>query len=196
MEVLLMGPPGCGKGTQGERIAERFGIQHIAVGDLLRAEVKGNTDLGDQARKFMDRGELVPDELIIEMVLPITTSAFQAGGFVLDGFPRSVFQAVEASRLFDVFLEELGTDRTGASAAIYLEAPRHVLIRRLLDRAQSEGRADDTAEVIAHRLSVFDEATLPLVDHYRERGRLRIVDATGTLGEVSAAIFRALGYPA
>jgi adenylate kinase len=196
MEILLVGPPGAGKGTQGQRIAERFSLRHIAVGDLLRQAVADRTPLGNRANEFMRRGELVPDQIIVDVVVPLVMAAFDDNGFVLDGFPRSVIQADHAKRMFDDFLAARGESRERASAVIYLEVPRTELITRLLDRAGREGRSDDTIDVIASRLEVFDTATLPLVEHYRRLGRLRIVDGTGGPDSVTAAILNALGYSA
>jgi adenylate kinase len=189
MNVLLVGPPGSGKGTQGERLAARLGLEHIAAGDLLRAEVEAGTPLGDKAREYMDRGELVPDELIIDLLMPRVLRAGRNGGYLLDGFPRSVGQAKEARRL----AEEEGVS---ADAAIYLDAPRDELVARILARAQTEGRSDDTPEVIRHRLAVFDEATAPLIDYYRTRGLLRTIDASRSADEVTAAILAELGVTA
>lgn len=181
MNVLLIGPPGSGKGTQGQRLAQRLGLEHIAAGDLLRAEVDAGTPLGEKAREYMDRGELVPDELIIELLMPRVLSAAHDGGYLLDGFPRSVVQAKEARRLAE-------EEDASADAVIYLDAPREELIARLLARAKVEGRSDDTRDVICNRLAVFDEATAPLVDYYRGRGLLHVVDAGRSEDEVTAAI--------
>lgn len=186
MNVLLVGPPGSGKGTQGERLAKRLGLEHIAAGDLLRAEVDARTPLGVKARAFMDRGELVPDDLIIELLMPRVLAAARNGGYLLDGFPRSVGQAREARRLAE-------QDGSAADAVIYLDAPRDELVQRILARAKIEGRSDDTPEVIRNRLAVFDEATAPLCDYYRGRGLLRVVDASRSADEVTAEILAALG---
>ena len=186
MNVLLVGPPGSGKGTQGERLARCLGIEHIAAGDLLRAEVQGATPLGEQVQDYLQRGELVPDELVIDLLMPRVLEAADSGGYLLDGFPRSVGQAREARRL---------AERNGFSAdgVIYLDAPRDELVNRILARAEAEGRSDDTAEVIRRRLGVFDEATAPLIDYYRERGLLRVVDASRSADEVTVAILAELG---
>lgn len=196
MEILLIGPPGCGKGTQGSRLADRFAVRHIAVGDLLRAEVAAETSLGNRVREIMARGDLVPDAVILDLVIPVVEDAYAAGGFVLDGFPRTVPQAVEAKRLFMRYLAQREEERHAASAVLYLDVPRSVLTDRLIRRAQLDGRSDDTAEVIARRLTVFEEATLPLVNHFRGLGRLRVVEAAGAVDEVTKRLTRALGYAA
>jgi adenylate kinase len=185
MNVLLIGPPGSGKGTQGERLAERLGLEHIAAGDLLRAEVKAQTPLGQQVAELMERGDLVPDSVIISLVMPKVAAAAGANGYLLDGFPRSVEQAREARAL----AERLDA---GPTAVIYLDAPRPVLIERILARAEVEGRADDNEQTVTNRLHVFDEATHPLVDYYRERGLLKVIDADQDADAVTDAIVAAL----
>lgn len=169
MNVLLLGPPGSGKGTQGVRLAAHLGVQHIATGNLLRAEVAAGTPVGQRAAAFMASGDLVPDELITELVLPRVFAAAAVDGYVLDGFPRTVAQARAAREL---------AERRGASpdVVIYLDVPANELTRRMLGRARSQGRVDDTAGTIAHRIEVFERATRPLVEYYTERGLLRRVD--------------------
>lgn len=186
MNVLLIGPPGSGKGTQGERLAARLGLEHLAAGDLLRAEVEGSTPLGRQVADLMQRGELVPDAVIVSLLMPRVLAASEANGYLLDGFPRSVEQAVEARKLADMA-------GAGPDAVIYLDAPRDELVRRILARAEIEGRADDNPETVHNRLRVFDEATHPLVDYYRSRGLLRVVDADQDEDAVEQAILQELG---
>ena len=184
--MLLIGPPGSGKGTQGERLAERLGVEHIAAGDLLRAEVRAGTELGSQVAALLQRGDLVPDETIIDLVLPRVVAAARSGGYLLDGFPRSVEQAVEARKLAD----QAGA---GPDAVIYLDVPREELMRRILRRAQEQGRSDDNEQTVHNRLQVFDEATRPLVDYYRERGLLHVIDAAREADTVTTAILDSLG---
>jgi adenylate kinase len=185
MNVLLIGPPGSGKGTQGARLARYLGAEHIATGDLLRAEVAAQTPLGRKVAEFMRRGDLVPDELIIDLVMPRVFDATNNGGYLLDGFPRTVAQAIEARAL----AERAGA---GPNAVIYLDVPRPELIRRLVGRAAEEGREDDNEQTVANRLEVFDDATRPLVDYYRERGLLHVIDADRDEDAVTAAILAAL----
>ena len=185
MRLLLIGPPGSGKGTQGERLAERLGIEHIAAGDLLRAEVSAGTPLGRQVQAFMQRGDLVPDVVSLSLLLPRVLGAAEGNGYLLDGFPRSVEQAVEARKLAD-------QADAGPDAVVYLDVPREELVRRILARAAVEGRADDNPETVANRLKVFDEATHPLVDYYRGRGLLHVIDANQHEDAVTEAILAAL----
>jgi adenylate kinase len=186
VNVLLIGPPGSGKGTQGERLAAHLKLEHIAAGDLLRAEVESGTKIGKHAAALMQRGDLVPDDVIISLVMPKVVAAAHANGYLLDGFPRSVEQAVETRRL---------AAQAGAApdAVVYLEAPRDELVRRILARAEVEGRQDDNPETVSNRLHVFDEATRPLVDYYRGRGLLHVVNAAQSEDEVEREILAALG---
>jgi adenylate kinase len=165
MRLLLLAGPGGGKGTQGARLAQRLGLEHIAAGDALRAEIARGTEIGRRAASHVERGELVPDELVVELLTPVVAAAARRGGYVLDGFPRNLAQA----RIADDALEREGI---GLDAVVYLEVPEDELRRRLLARAEIEGRSDDTPEVIDHRLGVFAHETFPLVEHYRERGLL------------------------
>jgi adenylate kinase len=186
MRVILLGPPGAGKGTQSRRIAGRFGAVHVATGDLLRANAARGTELGRQASAYMDRGDLVPDELIIGMVRERLSQPDVEAGFVLDGFPRTVGQA----EALDRHLEEL--DRP-LDAVLALEVPEQELRRRLAGRANEQDRAEDDDEaVIDRRLELFVSETGPLVDYYQARGLLGTVDAVGTPDEVTERIAQAL----
>lgn len=161
MRLLLIGAPGGGKGTQGDALASLYGIQHISSGDVLRAEARADTPVGREVAAFQRRGDLVPDQIVFDLLIPVVAAAAARGGYVLDGFPRTVPQAIEA---FEVAQQlEFTLD-----AAVYLSVPESVLLQRLLARA----RADDTAEVIRHRLEVFAETTSPLIAYYRDRGVL------------------------
>jgi adenylate kinase len=181
MRVMMLGAPGSGKGTQGKRLAERLGVPHIASGDLLRAEVRGETELGRQVADCLDSGRLVSDELVYDLVLPVVLAAAEAGGYVLDGFPRSVAQAVK-----------LAEHATGPERVIFLSVPEPLLVRRLLERAAESGRSDDTRTVITDRLRVFESETRPLIDHYRADGVLQEVAADLPVDEVTKAILAAL----
>jgi adenylate kinase len=158
LRLLLIGAPGGGKGTQGDALASLYGIQHISSGDVLRAEARADTPAGREVAAFQRRGDLVPDQTVFDLLIPVVAAAAARGGYVLDGFPRTVPQAIQA---FEVAQQlEFTLD-----AAVYLKVPESVLLQRLLARA----RADDTAEVIRHRLEVFAETTSPLIAYYRER---------------------------
>ena len=181
MRLLLLAPPGAGKGTQGERLAAWAGVRHIAAGDLLRTQARAGGPLGTEIAAYQARGDLVPDQIVLDVLIPAVTEAAGRGGYILDGFPRTLPQATAAADL----AARLGVT---LQAAVYLHAPEEVLTRRLLARASREGRADDTADVIRHRLQVFAETTGPLVPYYKERGILVEVDADQPPDSVTAEI--------
>jgi adenylate kinase len=181
VRLLLLAPPGAGKGTQGKRLATQFGVRHIAAGDLLRAEARAGTPRGRQIAAVQERGDLVPDQIVLDLLTPAVVEAAARGGFILDGFPRTLPQATAAAGL----AARLGVT---LQAAVYLYAPEEVLTQRLLARASQDGRSDDTAEVIRHRLRVFAETTGPLVPYYTERGILVAVDADQPPESVAADI--------
>jgi len=166
VRLIMLSPPGGGKGTHGRWLTQQTGAAHISSGDLLRAEIGRGSELGRQVAAYTARGDLVPDELILSILMPVVVAAArETGGYVLDGFPRTLPQAKRAAELG----LELGLT---SDAAIYLTAPEDELVARLLDRAQRDGRADDTLGVIRHRLAVFSRETAPLVAYYRDRGIL------------------------
>jgi adenylate kinase len=166
MRVIMLSPPGAGKGTHGKWLTEQTGAAHISSGDLLRAEVARGSSLGQQVAEYTARGDLVPDKLIFSILMPAVIAADRdTGGYVLDGFPRTMPQAERSAQ----FGKE---SQLTSDAVIYLTAPEDELVSRLLERAQRDGRADDTLEVIRHRLAIFHAETAPLVDYYRGRGIL------------------------
>jgi adenylate kinase len=181
MRLLLLAPPGAGKGTQGERLAAWSGAEHIAAGDLLRAAAKGDTGLGRQIAAYQASGDLVPDQIVFDVLMPAITAAAARNGFILDGFPRNLAQATAAADIAAAHGFTL-------QAAVYLKAPEAVLMERLLARARAEGRSDDTAEVIKHRFQVFNRTTGALVPYYAERGILVTVNADQPPDAVTAEI--------
>jgi adenylate kinase len=186
MRVLMIAPPGAGKGTQSELIAAHFGIPHIATGELLRDHVARRTSLGLAVQEYLDRGELVPDQVVLDMVREAVVAAKAAGGgYVLDGLPRNMPQA---RALYQIALE-LGMT---ADVALHLQADDAEVTRRLLARAALEHRSDDTEQVIAQRLALYHQVTAPILAWYRERGILVTVDAMRPVQQVSREILAAL----
>ena len=186
MRVLMIAPPGAGKGTQGALIAAHFGIPHIATGELLRDHVARRTGLGQAVQKYLDRGELVPDQVVLDMVREALVAAKAAGGgYVLDGIPRNMQQA----RAAYLIARELGMT---ADVALHLQADDGELKRRLLARAALEHRSDDTADIIAQRLALYHAVTSPIVSWYRDRGILVSVDAMRSAQQVGREILTAL----
>jgi adenylate kinase len=185
LRIVLLGPPGAGKGTQAARMAGRFGTPHIATGDIFRANVASGTELGRVAQEYMDRGDLVPDEVVIAMVMDRLAEDDCSAGFVLDGFPRTVNQAEALDRK----LVDLGSP---LHAVLCFEADEEELLRRLAGRAAAERRSDDAEQTIRHRLEVFAAKTRPLVDYYRHRRLLTMVDGVGRVEEVTVRILGGL----
>ena len=185
LNVLLLGPQGAGKGTQGRLISGEYGIPHIATGDILRGAMGAGTALGRKVKPIYDAGGLVPDDIMIELIRERLTADDAAEGFVLDGFPRT---AVQAAAL-DEMLEEIGRPLT---VVLEFQLPETVSIERLTRRSGEEGRADDTPDAIRRRLRLYHQETEPLIEHYRARGSLVGVPADRPIGEVFAEIQRVL----
>ena len=181
LRALLLAPPGAGKGTQGERLSEVYGVPHLATGDALRDHVDRQTELGQQAAEYMAQGDLVPDRLVLDMVTQLLAGPEPLEGFILDGFPRTLNQARAA------YEWGKANGRT-FHAVISLDVPDDELVRRLLERGADQGRTDDNADTIRNRLHVYDKATEPLLEFYRERGILVEVDGTGAVDEVTDRI--------
>jgi adenylate kinase len=185
MRIILMGPPGAGKGTQATRVAEHFGIPAISTGDIFRANVSNGTELGVKAKQYMDAGEYVPDEVTNMMVRNRIDEPDAEPGFLLDGYPRTLAQVEELDGMIN---------HTGHSldAVVVLTVDGEELVQRLLQRAETDGRSDDTEDVIRRRQELYGEQTEPLIGVYRDRGKLVEVDGVGEVGEVTERIFKAL----
>lgn len=177
--LIFLGPPGAGKGTQAQTLAHYWNIPHISTGEILRQAMQERSPLGIKAQSYVDRGELVPDQLVLDMMEERLSQADTQSGWILDGFPRNVSQA----RFLDELLQKLAEDNVGV---VNLEVPDHVLI----DRLKGRGRQDDTEEVIRRRLEVYREQTAPLIDFYTDREQLVSVNGNQSLEEVTAELKR------
>ena len=186
MFILLLGAPGAGKGTQGNILAERLGVPKITTGDLLRAAVKAGTPLGLDAKKYMDQGQLVPDSVILGLIKDELAKPGAARGAILDGFPRNAAQA----ELVDRTLAERGDRLTHI---LLLDVDEDELVRRLSERAGTEGRSDDGPDTVRTRLKVYQRDTAPLIAHYGPRGNVHRVLATGSIGQIATEIKRIVG---
>ena len=185
IRLLLIGAPGAGKGTQAEKLAQAFEIPAISTGDIFRHNVKNETELGKQAKAFMDRGEYVPDSLTNALVRDRLSHADAVEGFLLDGYPRTADQVVE---LDDI----LAAQGNKLDVVVQLTADTDEVVRRLLNRALEQGRADDTEDVIRRRLEVYEEQTAPLTSTYAARGLVVMIDGLGEVAEVTGRILEAL----
>ena len=185
MRLILMGPPGAGKGTQARFVAEHFGIPAISTGDIFRANVSQGTPLGVEAKRYMDAGEYVPDEVTNLMVRNRIDEDDATPGFLLDGYPRTLAQVTELDGMIEFTGHRL-------DAVVVLTVDPEELVQRLLQRSQTDGRSDDTEDVIRRRQEVYTEQTAPLIEVYRERGILLEVDGMGEVDEVTGRIFAAL----
>ncbi len=184
--IILIGPPGAGKGTQAARLAEHLGVPAISTGDIFRANVAQRTELGQTAQRYMDAGEYVPDEVTNAMVADRLAQPDAAQGFLLDGYPRTEAQVGELDRM----LESAGV---GIDKVVEITADLDELVSRLLGRAAEQGRSDDTESVIRRRLEVYTDQTAPLVDVYDSRGLLVRVDGLGSVDDVTSRVLDALG---
>ena len=187
MRLILLGPPGAGKGTQAQRLVEKHGIVQLSTGDMLRSAATAGTPVGLEAKAIMDRGDLVPDEVMIAIIAERLAQPDTAKGFILDGFPRTVDQAKALDRL----LEERGMALDGI---VEIVVDHGILRDRILGRARETGgaRADDTEETVAKRLAVYRELTAPVAQYYDQRGVLRQVDGMGSVAEVAARMDESL----
>ncbi len=184
--LILFGPPGSGKGTQSEKIVQKFGLKHLSTGDLLRRELAEKTPLGLEAKNFMDKGQLVPDEVVIGMIDSCIDKNTDAKGFLFDGFPRTVAQAEALDKL-------LSFKKTAITKVLALEVSEEELNKRLLKRGETSGRSDDTnEEVIRKRFAVYKKETAAVAGHYKELGKFESIKGEGTVDEIFEALSHAI----
>ena len=186
LNIVLFGPPGSGKGTQAEKIISKYKLKHLSTGDLLRAEIAGKTDLGMKAKSIMDKGALVPDEIVIGMIEKRINTEINTKGFIFDGFPRTVAQAESLDKM-------LSGKKTSITLMISLDVKRQELIDRLLKRGKEQGRSDDNLETIENRIKVYENQTRPVMNYYDKQGKARYVDGIGTIDEIFKRIEKVIG---
>lgn len=183
LNIVIFGAPGSGKGTQSERIVEKYGLHHISTGDVLRSEIKNGTELGKIAQGYIDQGQLIPDELMINILAGVLDGLKDSKGVIFDGFPRTIKQAEELKKM----LAERGQE---VSLMVDLDVPEDELMRRLIKRGQESGRADDNEETIKKRLQVYNTQTAPLIDWYKKEGKYCHVEGDGNLAQIFDCICR------
>jgi len=185
LNIVIFGAPGSGKGTQSEKIVEKYGINHISTGDVLRAEMKNGTELGKTAKGYIDQGQLIPDELMIDILASVFDSFKDSKGVIFDGFPRTIAQAEALKKM----LAERGQD---VSVMVDLEVPEDELMVRLIKRGKDSGRADDNEETIKKRLHVYHSQTAPLIDWYKNEKKYQHINGLGTMEGIFAEICEAI----
>ena len=185
LNIVIFGAPGSGKGTQSERIVEKYGINHISTGDVLRAEIKNGTELGKTAKGYIDQGQLIPDELMIDILACVFDSFKDSKGVIFDGFPRTIAQAEALKKM----LAERGQD---VSVMVDLDVPEEELMVRLIKRGKDSGRADDNEETIKKRLHVYHSQTAPLIDWYKNEKKYQHINGLGTMEGIFAEICEAV----
>jgi len=185
LNVVIFGAPGSGKGTQSERIVAKYGLNHISTGDVLRAEIKNGTELGKTAKGYIDQGQLIPDELMIDILASVFDSFGESKGVIFDGFPRTIAQAEALKKM----LAERGQE---VSVMLDLDVPEDELMTRLIKRGQDSGRADDNEETIKKRLQVYHSQTAPLIDWYKNEKKYRHIKGLGTMEGIFADICDAI----
>ena len=185
LNIVIFGAPGSGKGTQSERIVEKYGINHISTGDVLRAEIKNGTELGKTAKGYIDQGQLIPDELMIDILASVFDSFKDSKGVIFDGFPRTIAQAEALKKM----LAERGQD---VSVMLDLEVPEEELMVRLIKRGKDSGRADDNEETLKKRLHVYHSQTSPLIDWYKNEKKYQHINGLGTMDGIFADICEAV----
>lgn len=182
--IILFGPPGSGKGTQSERLISKYGLRHLSTGDLLRSEIANKTPLGMEARNFMDKGQLVPDEVVIAMISTALDAHPDAKGFLFDGFPRTAAQAEALDRLLDL-------KKAPIAVMLALEVSEEELVKRLLKRGETSGRSDDTnEEIIRARIVEYHNKTAAVADHYRQSNKVSHVPGEGGIDDIFSALCR------
>lgn len=187
LNIVLFGPPGAGKGTQSEFLIKRYHLVHLSTGDLLRAEIKAESELGTQAKELMDRGELVADHIVIGMIRNKMEAHLDAKGFIFDGFPRTRAQAEALDAMLDVKEEPI-------TAMLALEVPEEELVKRLLGRGATSGRSDDKDEaVIRNRIREYETKTAPLKEYYTAQGKYKAIDGVGGIEEITARLIQTVG---
>jgi adenylate kinase len=180
--LILFGPPGSGKGTQSEKLIEKYKFKHLSTGDLLRSEIAQKTPLGLEAKNLMDKGQLVPDEVVIGMISSALDTYRDVNGFLFDGFPRTTAQAEALDKLLDF-------NKTSIGAVLFLQVPDEELISRMINRAKTSGRSDDADENVQRkRLEVYNRDTLPVANHYRKSDKVVEVEGVGTVDEIFQAL--------
>lgn len=185
LNIVIFGAPGSGKGTQSEKIVEKYGINHISTGDVLRAEMKNGTELGKTAKGYIDQGQLIPDELMIDILASVFDSFEDSKGVIFDGFPRTIAQAEALKKM----LAERGQD---VSVMVDLDVPEEELMVRLIKRGKDSGRADDNEETIKKRLHVYHSQTAPLIDWYKNEKKYQHINGLGTMEGIFAEICEAV----
>lgn len=184
--LILFGPPGSGKGTQSEKLVEKYGLVHLSTGNLLREEIAQQTPLGLEAKNFMDKGQLVPDEVVIGMVDSYFDKHKESKGFLFDGFPRTVAQAIALDKLLEL-------KKTAISLVLALEVSEEELVKRLLNRGKTSGRSDDTnEEVIRKRFSVYSNETTPVAEHYKKDKKFESVKGEGSVDDIFGSLSDAI----
>lgn len=184
--LILFGPPGSGKGTQSEKLVEKYGLIHLSTGNLLREEITQKTPLGLEAKNFMDKGQLVPDEVVIGMVDSYFDKHKEAKGFLFDGFPRTVAQAIALDKLLEL-------KKTAINLVLALEVTEEELVKRLLNRGKTSGRSDDTnEEVIRKRFSVYSNETTPVAEHYKKEKKFQSVKGEGSVDDIFGSLSDAI----
>jgi adenylate kinase len=187
LNIVLFGPPGAGKGTQSEKLIEKFKLLHLSTGDILRAEITNKTKLGLEAKAFMDKGTLVPDEVVIGMIASKLDSNKNARGFIFDGFPRTPAQAEALDKM-------LAQRKLSITCMLALEVEHHELVNRLLNRGKTSGRSDDqNNEIIENRIKEYHDKTAPVAKYYEKQGKFRPIQGMGSIDEIFDRLCKAIG---